>query len=71
MAACLLPTNLTLQLPRRNQLMDMEKCEELQTELGYCWIGSEEGAVELFVKPGGTDALKSHLHTTSAPMSPS
>lgn len=46
--------------------MDAEKAKDLQTSLGYCWVGSEESAVELFAKPGGTDAPKSHLHATSA-----
>lgn len=42
-AACLLPTDLTLQLPWRNWPTDMGKFEELQTSLGYCWVTAKRG----------------------------
>lgn len=38
---------------------------------GFCWAGINESDTELSVNPGGTHVLKSHLHTTSASMSPS
>lgn len=66
-AASLLPTNLTLQVPCRKRLMDTEKHKEMQTQQGYCWVGGRESAVGLFAKPGGINALKiafAHNHCT-------
>lgn len=47
--AYFLPTNLTPQIPQKNWLIVMEKPQELQPQIGFCWAGIKESDTKLVI----------------------